>query len=75
MTVLIFVSASTNSCGERGYNVYYRVRYNGKDINWSWTEDMFCEAPIKSWEYEAEEYVQETIDDKESKSKQDCVNT
>lgn len=71
------ISASINSNGERGYNVYYKVRYNGKDINWSWTEDMFCEAPVKNaGESKEKEYsIPKIVPIKESKLKQDGVNT
>lgn len=71
------ISIDTNIGGDRGYNVYYKVKHNGINLGWSWTEDMFCETPVKSaGESKEKEYsIPKIVPIKESKLKQDCVNT
>jgi hypothetical protein len=72
------ISTRIKSDGRFGYNILYTIKICGNRVNsgWSWTEDMFCEAPVESVrESEEEEYNPEFIPFEEPKLKQDCVNT
>ena len=62
--------------GKYGYHVFYHVKHDRYEIDWWWTEDMFCETPVEYIRQSEEKKCNPEISSsKESKLEQNRVNT